>query len=544
MARTLIDLKKDKTFHSLKESIEANHRKNKEEVQLLDKEAKFEKNVRDLNHRLIAGQNQGNKKANSCLEKIAHLKDLFHDAMLQGRMEMYYIKQWEKSRQEQNEMRSNKNEQELTARSQRLAKLKQSEQRANAEVMAYLESAILNLELKINEWIIFYERSIEEKDESLLILTIEKERNMIRKNELQKLYDEHKEEINKYLKHRELKRQEIERKAFINSMATRLQTWWRGIMYRHKLERNSPRKKKKAKKDRKNKSLGKSRCVAIIFVNAVLLVTGVGQSKVLRMRCLACMLPFLYMGLFLQLVRCAEIGMMSDVRAPQHACILSIYHLRGKMSSNAVGCLQEFCMKYNFNFPTYLVTNESGSPHAKIFTVTCQVGDHVTTALQPNPGAEYKDHDNASANKLPSLDGVNTVGRLQEMAQAKKWKMPLYQERGTINSLQCVKCTFQDITTEGWSTTKKEAKKKAAAEMLAQLNVSQSFGSTSPLGSPITSTTTSASEITNPTIVDVFNIPVSDHLIDLGITTDNEVSLNITTEEMVNTQATFQEKNL
>nr|CAD7401714.1 unnamed protein product [Timema poppensis] len=154
------------------------------------------------------------------------------------------------------------------------------------------------------------------------------------------------------------------------------------------------------------------------------------------------------------------------------------------------------------------------------------------SALQPNPAAEYKDHDNASANKLPSLDGVNTVGRLQEMAQAKKWKMPLYQERGTINSLQCVKCTFQDITTEGWSTTKKEAKKKAAAEMLAQLNVSQSFGSTSPLGSPITSTTTSASEITNPTIVDVFNIPVSDHLIDLGITTDNEVSLNITTEEM------------
>nr|CAD7259691.1 unnamed protein product [Timema shepardi] len=218
-----------------------------------------------------------------------------------------------------------------------------------------------------------------------------------------------------------------------------------------------------------------------------------------------------------------------------------------------------------------------------------------STALQPNPAAEYKDHDNASANKwqavkaewspldgpapssqatrrvrrvadtsswsqlgntldtvsfgrteesipclhgtklrlaLPSLVGVNTVGRLQEMAQAKKWKMPLYQERGTVNSLQCVKCTFQDITTEGWSTTKKEAKKKAAAEMLAQLNVSQSFGSTSPVGSPITSTTTSASEITHPTIVDVFNIPVSDHLIDLGITTDNEVSLNITTEEM------------
>nr|CAD7259690.1 unnamed protein product [Timema shepardi] len=280
LRRTLIDLKKDKTFHSLKESIEANHRKNKEEVQLLDKESKFKKNVLDLNHSLIAGQNQGNKKANSCLEKIAHLKDLFHDTMLQGRMEMYYIKQWEKSRQEQNEMRSNKNEQELTARSQRLAKLKQSEQRANAEVMAYLQSANLNLELKINEWINFYERSIEEKDESLLILTIEKERNMIRKNELQKLYDEHKEEINKYLKHRELKRHEIERKAFINSMATRLQTWWRGII---------------------------------------------------------------------------------------------------KMSSNAVGCLQEFCMKYNFNFPTYLVTNESGSPHAKIFTVTCQVGDHVTT---------------------------------------------------------------------------------------------------------------------------------------------------------------------
>ncbi|CAG2062038.1 unnamed protein product, partial [Timema podura] len=124
-----------------------------------------------------------------------------------------------------------------------------------------------------------------------------------------------------------------------------------------------------------------------------------------------------------------------------------------------------------------------------------------------------------------SLVGVNTVGRLQEMAQAKKWKMPLYQERGTINSLQYVKCTLEDITTEGCSTTKKEAKKIAAGKMLAQLNVSRSFGSTSPFGSPITSTTTSASEITNPTIVDAFNfnsIPVSDNLIDLGIATDNE----------------------
>nr|CAD7425203.1 unnamed protein product [Timema monikensis] len=128
-------------------------------------------------------------------------------------------------------------------------------------------------------------------------------------------------------------------------------------------------------------------------------------------------------------------------------------------------------------------------------------------------------------NGLPSLVAVNTVGRLQEMAQAKKWKMPLYQERGTINSLQCVKCTFQGITTEGWSTTKKEAKKQAAAEMLAQLIVSQSVGSTSPLDSPITSTSTT--EITNPTIVDALNLPVSDHLIDLGITTDNEAKTSL-----------------
>nr|CAD7606939.1 unnamed protein product [Timema genevievae] len=251
-----------------------------------------------------------------------------------------------------------------------------------------------------------------------------------------------------------------------------------------------------------------------------------GQSEVRGVRRPACTLPFLYMGLFLQLVRCVH---SSACMHPKH---LPFEGVRTKhespcrfstMSSNAVGCLQEFCMKQFLNMPVYLVTNESGSPHAKTFTVTCQVGNHVTTALQPNPGAENMDHDDT--NESLGLVGVNTVGRLQEMAQAKKWKMPLYQERGC-------------------STTKKEAKKIAAGKMLAQLNVSRSFGSTSPFGSPITSTTTSASEITNPTIVDVFNfnsIPVSDNLIDLGIATDNEVSLNIKTEKMVNTQVTSQE---
>nr|CAD7199445.1 unnamed protein product [Timema douglasi] len=53
-------------------------------------------------------------------------------------------------------------------------------------------------------------------------------------------------------------------------------------------------------------------------------LTSTPQREVWRVRCSVCTLLFLYMGLFLQLGRGVEIGVMSDVCAPRHAHTLRL----------------------------------------------------------------------------------------------------------------------------------------------------------------------------------------------------------------------------
>nr|CAD7589123.1 unnamed protein product [Timema genevievae] len=48
------------------------------------------------------------------------------------------------------------------------------------------------------------------------------------------------------------------------------------------------------------------------------------------------------------------------------------------MDSNTVGELQEYCTKHCMSLPSYRVTMESGPPHNKTFTITCQVEEHTT----------------------------------------------------------------------------------------------------------------------------------------------------------------------
>lgn len=54
---------------------------------------------------------------------------------------------------------------------------------------------------------------------------------------------------------------------------------------------------------------------------------------------------------------------MSDITSPY----------RGMLQENAVGALQELCMLNDIQVPEYTVTGDEGPPHAKQFTIMCQV---------------------------------------------------------------------------------------------------------------------------------------------------------------------------
>jgi len=46
---------------------------------------------------------------------------------------------------------------------------------------------------------------------------------------------------------------------------------------------------------------------------------------------------------------------------------------KGMLQENAVGALQELCMLNDIQVPEYTVTGDEGPPHAKQFTIMCQV---------------------------------------------------------------------------------------------------------------------------------------------------------------------------
>jgi dsRNA-specific ribonuclease len=43
------------------------------------------------------------------------------------------------------------------------------------------------------------------------------------------------------------------------------------------------------------------------------------------------------------------------------------------LQENAVGALQELCMMHDIQVPEYKVIGDEGPPHAKKFTIMCQV---------------------------------------------------------------------------------------------------------------------------------------------------------------------------
>nr|CAD7399785.1 unnamed protein product [Timema cristinae] len=95
--------------------------------------------------------------------------------------------------------------------------------------------------------------------------------------------------------------------------------------------------------------------------------------------------------------------------------------------NNSVGELQEYCMQHGISMPSYQLTMESGPPHNKTFTITCQVEKHTT-----------KVHSTEIRTSISSSSAVelNTTSALANYAT----------EAGTSNS-------------------KKDAKKKAAILM-------------------------------------------------------------------------------
>jgi RISC-loading complex subunit TARBP2 len=66
--------------------------------------------------------------------------------------------------------------------------------------------------------------------------------------------------------------------------------------------------------------------------------------------------------------------------------LLSPY--KNMLQDNAVGALQELCMTHEIQIPEYKVIGDEGPPHAKQFTIMCQVSKLVESGSFINPSSQ------------------------------------------------------------------------------------------------------------------------------------------------------------
>jgi RISC-loading complex subunit TARBP2 len=62
------------------------------------------------------------------------------------------------------------------------------------------------------------------------------------------------------------------------------------------------------------------------------------------------------------------------------------------LHDNAVGALQELCMTHEIQIPEYKVIGDEGPPHAKQFTIMCQVSKLVESGsfIYPSSQTSYE----------------------------------------------------------------------------------------------------------------------------------------------------------
>merc|ERR1719418_530801 len=99
---------------------------------------------------------------------------------------------------------------------------------------------------------------------------------------------------------------------------------------------------------------------------------------------------------------------------------------------------------------------------------------------------DQQQHEPTSIENFPNTsagsDG-NSVGRLQEFCMKRGASPPRYNERSAGAGLFSVECVWSDIVTLGRATNKKEAKRRAAAEMLSKLSGTRSSQGSNNLAS-------------------------------------------------------------
>lgn len=250
MGQVIYELQKSRSFDGLLERLEEHKRSKEDEEELLQEAKDKKKEVRNLKKMLDNENGVMKDKIRKINEEIGRLKDEIEELTSETKIKHKYIQGWENSRIEMNQINLLNQEEYYSNQIKSYTSEIEREERVHTEVELFLIETMKEYEEQILVWMEKYDQELEEKETDIQVLKEKREEQFIKLENLAKLYDKHKIEIEEYLVVREKRRQEQEKFEKMVQATLRIQSWWRGIMVRKCL---GPYRKKKPKKGKGNK---------------------------------------------------------------------------------------------------------------------------------------------------------------------------------------------------------------------------------------------------------------------------------------------------
>ncbi|XP_063238761.1 dynein regulatory complex protein 9 [Bacillus rossius redtenbacheri] len=254
--RVLDELLEAGSFSSLEEAVARAAEVRRLERQLLEDELADSGHVELLRRQLGEELLQKTAQIAQKEEQVARLKDEIQSTVYQAELEQQYLRRWEDSRSVQNSLRLERSEGDLQRRLETLQLQLARENSLHDEKHNFLLQELENTEKNLEYWMAKYYEDTDAKAEEVAQLKEKRRLNLKRLGELQLMLKAQGTEIAEYLAARERREQQEELERRSNAAATRIQSWWRGVMVRRGF---GPFRKKRAKDKGKGKGKAKAK---------------------------------------------------------------------------------------------------------------------------------------------------------------------------------------------------------------------------------------------------------------------------------------------
>ncbi|XP_008192940.2 dynein regulatory complex protein 9 [Tribolium castaneum] len=240
----IIDLQKSFYFDDFIKILNEDEMTRQEEQTLLTSKMFNLHEVKKLRTYLDLEKKELTRELQDVTEELGNFKDQLNDDIIESVVKLNYVKEWQKSRGEQNSSILNRQEQKLIKMSENMTTEIEKEIVIHDEMCTFLEMSLDEFQEEITKWMEKYDMDMEELEKAVEKKKIELEQQKDNYSKLLEEFNYRQEEMDKYKAHKLQMQKEAEEIQRQTRAATRIQAWWRGVMFRKGL---GPFKRKKGK---------------------------------------------------------------------------------------------------------------------------------------------------------------------------------------------------------------------------------------------------------------------------------------------------------